>query len=245
VSANFVSGSSQYLTQASALVTTNGPFTVGFWVKINTLPGSDQEMCSISATSAQRTWEMYVKSTGAVGAGYYNGTAFGYVDTSGNAITAGVWCYYIFRSISTTNRRISVWRPGSIVAAQDTASFSAGALDRISLAMLQYNSGAPTAFCTCQLAEFFYADADVYPGGAAMDASLLSRIAFNGPLSVPHIVPMIVDYHPLRHPDIEADCYQRGGARAWTTGGAPTARDHPPLHGDYVRPRQVKRLLAV
>jgi hypothetical protein len=247
MSAQFLAGSSRYLTQGDARLTTAGPFTVGMWMYVDALPGADQDFCTISATSAQRTWEMTITSAGQLWTGYYDGTARGYNGLASNSIIAGTWTYFMMRRIANANKRTCSLRAGAINHAQETANFAAGALDRITLAALQYNSAGATAFYTGRIAEFFYADADVLPGGAVMDENLLRQIAYLGPFSVPHIVPMIVEYHAMRGPSwqMAGDDYQRGAAREWIPTNGPTFSHHPPISSEYIRPGQTRQLLTV
>jgi hypothetical protein len=248
MSAQFLAASSHYITQGTdALLTTAGPFTIGLWLHCDNLPGAEVNFMSIGATSAQRVWDITITTAGAIWTGYFNGSANGYQGTTNGTVAAGVWSYFLMRRISNSSKRTVALRGGNINHTSETSNFAAGALDRITLAALMYNSAAATNFFTGRIAEFFYANADIQPGGGVMDESLLRQIAYNGPFSVPHIVPLIAEYHSLRGPTWQqaGEDYQRGASRSWVPVNGVTWSHHPPLSSEYVRPGQTRRLLTV
>lgn len=248
MSARFLAASSQHLLQTGSVIGTNTPFTIGCWVWFNGLPSSGNTwgFASVGAAAASRGWDFYVGSSGQIGSGYWNGAGNGYFEVTGGA-TNNVWTYVLFRSISTTNRRISCLRPGAATNGQNTGSFSTAALDCLSIGAIYYNSTIEVPM-TGSVAEYFYANADIQPGGAQMDTALLQQLAHRGPFSVPSIVPMIVDYQSLRKGMKgrgPGDGYQAGAYRQWAEVNGPTIGGDPPLASDYVRPNQTLHPLLV
>lgn len=248
MSARFVTASTQYLRQTSAVIGTNTPWTVGLWAWVPALPGAGVAYVpfSLGANAAVRVWETYIGNTGQVGLGYWDGAQNGYTEIAGG-FAAGVWAYIVVRSISTTNRRWCVMLPGAVNHAQNTDSFSTGALDQISIGATVFNGGVESPM-TGAVAEFFYANADIQPGGAQLDDAMLKQLAHRGPFSMSHVVPYIVEYQSLRKGMKgrgPGDGYQAGAYRQWAEVAAPTIGDSPPLASDYVRPNQTLQPLLV
>lgn len=219
-------GTSQYLQIAAPAVTTL-PFTIGFWLYV----GSEdyKNLWSMGAASADPAWEIWHDPWNNLRLDYWSGSA-----NQGEVLaTIGYneWMYVVGRFISPTNRRLSVLRAnGNINHSNSTGSVSPTTLARMTLGAY-WSNGSASGFFTGRMAEFWFADADVQPDGAQLDNSMLHQLARRGPLSMPHLQPVLVEYLPLWNgrPD---PLYQRGGARAWG-GVMPALAPHPPIYADY------------
>lgn len=234
------------LVQASPLVLTL-PFTLGFWVyPMGTgIPWSMGGAASdigyrIENSVSSTYWSMK----------YYNGTGnVGQAEIVASGI-ANAWQHLIVRYISNTNRRMSLVTRATVAHANNTDSITPAALAMMTLGAAK--SSAEYAYYTGAVGEFFFADADIMPGGGVMSDSLHRQIAYCGPFSVDHVASKIVEYRSGRtglgsRDDSIGEIYQRSPSRPWVPANAPKLWEHPPLDPGYVRPdfRQQQQLVLV
>jgi hypothetical protein len=237
---SIVGGSFHVLNQATVVASVlTVPFTVGFWVYPTV--GSSVAWSAGGATDIGWRLENYNTGTG-WSMYYYNAGQSGQAQTAtGGALNA--WQYIVMRFIGTTNRRLSVWTPGQAPThVQGTGSVTPGTLTMHTIGAAK--SGASEyGYYSGWFAEYFAATGDIQANNAQLDDQVLRRMAMEGPLSVPHIVPRVVEYRPLMCGVYDRDVLRRGSN--WTATNGPTSSAHPPLYGTYVRPNQSIRQLYV
>lgn len=238
----------QYIEQVGALDTVR-PFTIGAWYRCRTT--STASIFGLTETVGNTGFNVYCTSTGVSTAiSWWTGTA---TSGTGSAVsTRNEWNYVCARFVATANKWISNITPDAIYHTQQTSSRTPGALNT-----LRFGGSIATVAGTISgfdgdLAEVFFADADIQPGGLQLHDNILLQLAFNGPWSLPHLARNIVEYRSLRHgagtnaDDVPGDDYQRRGLRTWTEVNGPImAGEGPPISANYVRPNQVPRLLMV
>jgi hypothetical protein len=232
----FVLASNQKVTQTPPLLTTQYPFTVGAWFQVATVATAC--VWALTATGAVNHFSIYGNLGTQLVWEYWNGSSA--VGTFNVSIAQSEWIYFVGRSISATNRRLTVLRQsGAISHNQNTTSVTISTPGRMCLGMA--SSSADNDPLEGRIAEFFFADADVQADGGQLDNAMVHQLAFRGPWSVPHLVPNIVEYRSLRRgldskSEYPGDDWQRGGPRPWVATNGPTVVQHPNLYPDYARP---------
>lgn len=164
---------------------------------------------------------------------------------------ANAWYYILARSVAANNNRLSVLCPdGSIVHAADTTSSAPGNVDSWSIGT--YEPGAPggeTGFAwDGNIAELFVATCDIQPDGGQTLEWLLRKLAYEGPFSLPHIVPSITEYRSFRNGVFglgRGDNYGAKNAALTASTEWPRPASHPPLSPNYARPSDGRLLLTI
>lgn len=247
MSAQFLRASSQRLVNsAPRLVSTGYPLSVGFWFNMLSVSATFNILFSYADTGADNhslRIQIDASEILAINAVAGGTSANGTIAT---AIVAGAWNYVVGRFITATNRRISCLRTSGITHGQNTTSRAPTSLDTIALGISQ--DLTPDSPCDALIAEFWYADRDIQPGGGVLDNAMVKQLAFGGPLSVPIVANNIVEYLPLRDSlqgnqgDYAAPRFRRGN---WTNTNGVILRQHPPLPTDYRHIRPWRRLAIV
>lgn len=225
MSAKFASASSQYLQQPAPFTTTP-PFTVCFWLSLQTV--SNTVPWSMGDSGSSAAWEVWTEGGNVVHMDYWNGS-FEEGDIS-VGIAQNEWVFVIARWIATNNRRLTAVRSnGNINHGNSTTSVTPTSLERMALGATW--GATAGAYLDGLLAEFYFFAGDIQADGGLLDNAMARQLAYRGPWSVPHIAPLIVDYLPLWNgrPD---PLYQRGTPRPWG-GTMPLVGPHAPIYGNY------------
>lgn len=235
------------LTQALILPTpaiTALPFSVGLWVQYINVNGT---VWCLTDGAGSGGWETSISSSTLVRMGYWTGSN---APTTSNATVAlGEWFYVVGRFITNSNRRLAVLRSSTWAVEHSNATVGqAATLSRMALGIFSASSDSKPA--NAQAGEFWICDGDMGPDPTLpLDDDLVRKLAFDGPFSVPHVAPMVVDYLSLRSGSEAVfqpgEIYQRGTPRPWTVVNAPDTSEPPPVSGAFVRPGQSRLLLPV
>lgn len=247
MAALFTAASTQALTNAAPAVV-DYPITVGFWFLPPANPASNATLWSLSDTATTSNYfKIYVNSSGNFNLSASTTASGALITTTSVAMTQDRWTYVMGRFISSTNRRIQTLLPtGQIDAAQGTGSRVLAGMDTMTVGAMTHTS--TIEHCSGSIGEFWYANADVQPDGAAIQDSLMWQLAYGGPFSVPHIADKIVEYRSfLESPTVNklGLVYSIGALPTWiNTNGAGIAA-HPPLPYWYVKPGQNLKPLVI
>lgn len=245
MAANFVAASSQRIRNTTVLVTAM-PFTVGVWASSTVTNGfAVWSLSDTGTTNNSFTMGSTIGTTWTLNA-LAGGTA---ATASGPSVVVNRWAFILCRCISAINRRIAVLSHLGITHGQSTPSRVPSGIDTLSIGSTETSS--PSVFFPGSAAEFWYTATDIQPDGTQLQDSLLRRLAYGGPFSVPHIAKDIIEYRSLRvHPDSRGDrigevYFGRFGYQTWDNTNGVTIGPHPPLPYSYVKPQQNTRLLTV
>lgn len=241
MSAQTVPGGGGSISRASAL--TAFPYTMAIWCRFDNLPGATNTSGIIYNMAANVSFY--------VGAAFQDdGTILLDATAGGTATTGtlvlGTWNYIVLRGISATNRRLDVlYADGTSEHIQGTSS-STGTMGSLIVGP-SANNEAPEVE-SARYAEFWYTNTDIQSGGAALNASTLHQLAFQGPFSVPHIGASVQEYFSLQSDfhgsNTNTEYYSSVGPKVWTVSVLSPA-EHPPLPYNYVKPGQRKTTLMV
>lgn len=243
----FVAASLTRLINASPPVTAV-PFTVGCWVKLNSLPAAAAFAWGLANTTAPPS----VFNIGMTPTQWSFGCSNGGVNAniSIGTPTTGAWYFLLSRCITSTNRRADVLNPaGDIVSGVDTTNLTpAVSVENIGdRALHAIEVGFPL---DGHIAEWFKMNADIQADGLATQAALVRQIAYSGIFSVPHAIKNLIEYRSLRtigsDQDNASDVYYTGpiGGSKWTnTNVVKQGIDLPFMTSSYIRPGQRKVLL--
>lgn len=234
MAALFVSASTQSIAQPASAITLTLPFTVGMWVNPAT-SGTGRGHWSYGAANG---WQLSMTSANAWAIDVVNGGT----TTSGTtgATTVGLWTYIVGRFISINSRRLSIYQAnGATSSAVETTSINPGLVSPVH-SIGTGLGGTNGAAANGSVAEFFLANVDIQPDGAALLTQTIINLALNGPFSIPSIAQNIMDYRSLRNsmssnqdglPDY---FYSPLGFQTWNaSASAPVVTAHPPLSADY------------
>lgn len=236
-----VSGS-QGLIQPAPLVTAP-PFTVGMWVMYRNVNGAAFSMCDPAANTG---WEVCISSSTLVRLGWFDAGAVAANGTANATIALTEWFFVVARFIANNNRRLSVMRSSTFAVEHDFSTVNLSvAATRMSLGC--FSAAADAKFSNSAIGEFWITDADIGDPATPLADDLVRQLALYGPFSVPHVAPTVVDHLALRSDALmqPGEVYHRGSSRPWTILNAPVTCEHPPIHGHYQRPGQVRRLMVV
>lgn len=245
----FTAASSTGLFNAAPVLPAGGvPLTMAAWFNAS----STGHVIGLYDTAVTNTWLacIFTTATSLTASSNTVGTA---VSAAGGSIPlANQWTFVLARFISSTNRWNNWLQDrGGFGQAQNVTSNTPTSLDTFAIGHAKVST--PTAFIGGIVAEAWYADSDI-PGAdpaAALDPSLLRKIAFEGPFSYPPLAEKIVEWRGLRKTltaDAEGDydTYSRIGPATWQASATrPIITNHPPLSPYYVHPGQVQSLLMV
>jgi len=247
MSASFSSASSQGLVLSSAPIS-GFPISVAMWI-YPTTTGSEKHYWrygnSASATagvdlgqSSGNKWQM---------AGD-DGSTFDRAEVG--TVTANQWAFVVGRFLAANERYMSVLEyngPVSAVSSTVNKTFSGNWMS-----VGRRNGTAAASFWDGSIAEFWYTNVDIQPGGGALQESVLRQLAFGGPFSLPHIAKDIVEYHSFRRglssdEDVVGEVYfGAAGRQAWVDStNAGTLGPHPPLPYWYRSPADRETALIV
>lgn len=223
--------STQYL-RAPALVTTF-PFTFGCWVKMLSVSAVTNIIFSICDESTDNRIRVHIDASEDFGVFSFDGTTSSTATNTAGSITANQWSYVIFRAISSTNLRLSSWRGTNTAVAHGQATTNVTPTN-LDVVMIGANivSTAVQQPADIEIAEAWYTNTDIQPGGAALSNALFLQLAYGGPLSVPHVKDGLVEYLPFdksilgNQGDYFAPKYRRNN---WTAVNAPVLGPHPPV----------------
>lgn len=239
-----VAASTQFLGKTAPF--TAAPWSAGMWILPRNTTAQETLCINSSANTASYLVEGIKDTTW-----HFNCAEGSASDVTAGTVTAGAWHYVLWRGISATNRRISVLNAnGSVSHAQNTTSLVPLNIDRMRIGeWAGSGTGAPLDGV---MAEFWYATADIYPGGAAITDEELRRLAYRGPFSLPgNVVQYLREYLSLRTLPSRgpgSDWYIGAQQRMdlWTPNGSPVnGGPHPPLPSDYIRPGQTETIRVI
>lgn len=247
MSAFFVSGSSQRLTNTAPPIT-GYPFTVGFYAEPTT-----NAVGTLFCLTDTGTTNNYLMIRQSATSNFAIVARAGGTETAatGAAVVLGQKFYVVGRFISATNRRLDILRTtqGIETHNQSTTSRAPTGLDEMNLGALN-TSGGLTEFYDGHIGEFWFTNTDIQPDGAALTSPTLWQLAYGGPFSIPHVAQSIVEYRSLRKfPNVDGDeigewMSERFGRQTWANNGGVTISRHDPLPYWYERPGQRRRLLV-
>lgn len=238
--------------KSAALTTQALPWTVGFWYYPVTI-AIDDCMYAMTATASDIVWEIIHNSAtaGDLTWDYWNGTGTAGPMTITGAFTAGAWHYIIARNIAAANRRMSLLKPsGQVAHANVTVSVTPGTLVKHTIGY--YETNAAGQWIDGRIAEWFFAAADIQPGGAQLADETVRTLAYNGPWAIPTLAPFIHEYRSFKVPSLaneplDDNVFQlRNQSGAWVYNGTPSIAQHPPLLEPYdrVTPVGVRSILV-
>lgn len=238
--------SSSYIENAASVIT-GYPFTMACAV-INT-GGVGTGMCMSIGSNTTRNAASIGNISGNWALNADNGTAF--QTTVSTVQNPGPpWVFILGRFISATNRWLTVVSAGESTTsgmfdnAQGTTNVTLSGFTRIRIGARADNTSQPWAG---SIAEAWYTNADIQADGAATEQELAFRLAYQGPTSVPHIMPMLVEWKRLRRSNGDSskivydDQYWNAGLAAstsppvWTPSGTVTLTHHPKQSDQYRR----------
>jgi hypothetical protein len=241
MSLSFVTANNSYLRVNSP--NTAAPITFGFW--FNILDTNVENMAWFGDSGGTATFGIYKDGTNfhlyAGGAG--SNVAYGDASVLG-------WHFLIQRVMSTTNYRAAILNPlGAIAHAAGTGNAT---FDFTTLT-LGNNSSSPTSGLTGNIAELFYTDTDIQPDGLQLDETLLRRLAYRGPFSVPSLKKDIIEYRSFFSRTVNDKAgdvyYGKYGKQTWANTNGVTIGPHPPWampwNRRYIRPKQNDRAVSL
>ena len=226
-----------------------GPVTVASWIFTPFVVAGG----SLGGTALNNVTNGNIYSSwGPGGTAYsYGGSSDGvnFFNSSGSVFTRNIafWEFYLMRvTADGTAAWLSIMNTTNQVSHTNIAA-PGGSFDITTPDLLKQigttMSETSLGFAPFYVAEFWWAQMDVQPGGGQLDDALFRQLAFKGPFSVPHLAPYISEYHSFRQrgtPDQDT----RGGNN-YIRVGLPLKVDvqpsigfspHPPLAPNYRRP---------
>lgn len=223
--------STQYL-RAPTLITTF-PFTFGCWVKMLSVSAVTNIIVSICDESTDNRIRVHINNAEDFGVFSFDGTTSSTATNTAGAITVNAWNYVIFRAIAANNLRLASWRgPNNVIQhTQATTSVTPTNLD-VMVIGANIVSTAVQQPADMEIAEFWYTDTDIQPGGLQLQNPLFHQLAYGGPFSVPNVAAGLVEYRSFRSDILgtESDeVYCRTSARVWTQANNPSLGEQPPL----------------
>ena len=113
-----------------------------------------------------------------------------------------------------------------------------------------FEFSTPNTFMNGRIAEFWYADADIYPDGAVnLPDAYIRQLAFGGPFSIPSVAKSVVEYRSFRAHTLTGEgqdvYFGPTGVKSWADVNGASVGAHPPLPYWYQKPGQRKRQLIV
>lgn len=236
----FASASTQYL-QNSAPPAFAYPFTVAMW----TLPGGLLANRTFWVWSDNTTTNNYfeIGTTGA-GATLFNAQAGASLATTNTTGSTGQAIYIIARVISATEKRLAsmLSSTGVIGQANTATNVTPTGLNTMALGARIDSGGASRAW-DGRISEFWWTSNDVGLGGGNLDASLIRRLAREGPFSVPHVADNLVEYRSFRNSlqapggDSRETYFGEFGSQVWSSVNGPTLQSGAvALSSLYARP---------
>lgn len=249
----FTAASAQYLVNAAPAVI-DYPFTVGMWVKLTAVGASDRTLFALSDTGTTNNYllvRMLATEVLSI-VGRAGGTEN--VSSTAIALTAGRWVCVVARFISSTNRRMDIFwgNQGSasyITHNQSTTARAPTGMDTMTLGSLS-TSGGVTEPWDGSIGEYWLANVDVQPDGAALSNPTMLNLALGGPFSIPQIAGNIVEYRSLRADPVNGearDLYIGAGKpmQNWANTNGVTIGPHVPLPYWNINPEQTKTMLPI
>lgn len=247
---NFEAASSQYLVNGttSGLPTTGYPFAVGMWAKLTAADVVTRTLWGLSDTGSasnylivRMTTTELIGCTAAAGGAESN-------NVLATACPAGGWVFIVARFISSTSRWISGLFPNGVVNhTQGVTARAPTGLDTITIGATNTSSGISSPW-DGGMAEYWLSKADVQADGAQLQESLLRRLAYGGPFSVPHIAKDIIEYRSFRvNPSgdgVGEVFHGLAGRQTWSNVNGVTTGPHPPLPYWYRKPDDSTRMLV-
>jgi hypothetical protein len=236
-----LNGTSQYLINSAPPALTY-PYTLGVWVKTNSIAAGTANVAILATTSSSTNLSLY--RSAAQWTMYANGpiVAIG-------AATVGLWTFLLVRYQSATNAR---------AAMLDATGFSAHVSTTTAVSMTPTNwslgakfDTAASGFFDGQIAEFWITNTDVQPDGAQTSDALLRQLAYNGPFSVPHVASALIEYRSLKsvlssdRDKLDEVYWGTKGRQTWVNTGGAILGAHPPLAPGYLGPPQVPATLIL
>lgn len=232
-----------YLANTAARVNASiFPFTCGAWVSSTSLAddsyffsvvaSASSDANRISFGSAGNQWNINMDG-GGVGEDFTN---------SAGSFVVNTWYYVVGRYSSATNRRMIALHPNG--AAQEVVQTAS---------RTPVNCNSVYTHCTPafgfthgwpgHIAELWWANVDIQPDGASLNTAMLRQLAYEGPFSVPHVAPNIVEYSSFRENRILRDYATYAGR--WAHAGTVQIAPHPPLLARYRYPDDAQSLAVI
>jgi hypothetical protein len=233
----FTSASSQYMVNSAPPITT---LPVRFWGWAYTTTVGAGNASIFTFNSATANFSLYRKVT-------QYGT-FGGAEAVGGTVVVGQWFFWVFRLISATSRRVTILSTAGDITEITTTTNTSITAANWTLGVTNIGS-VGTDFWDGGMAEFGAANIDIVPGGGVMDNTLLTQLAFQGPLTIPHIAAALDLYVPfISQTRIGIETPSEGywgdrGRSTWTAPNGLQLGPHPPIYGNFPR-RQYGRQIV-
>lgn len=163
------------------------PFAVGFWARIDN-PPQFGDMWSLTNNGSD-----YFDVFHTDGDINFDCSAGGTSDAPGVSFGGATgWHYILLRAIATNNRRMAVLRPdGTIGHMQSTTNLNPTGIVRAQIGSWINGSGSNFEGA---ISHYWWSIADVVADGGQMPDWLMYRLAQYGPLSIPSLIPNLVEY---------------------------------------------------
>lgn len=215
----------------SAIITA-APLTIGFWYYPRNA-GLNGGGITLNDPTNFSGMGFFIYQNG----GTYSFQAGSTDVANAGAITANKWTYILARANGVANRWMSVLdASGSVASGQNTVSVTPTGIAWTTINAYADNS-IVTNYGDGIFAEFFIANADVQGDGAQTKEALIRKLAYEGPWSIPHLAPNILEYHSFRRGyNYNKDDDDFGKSMIYYTNNGAVIGAHPPLAPGYRRP---------
>lgn len=252
MSAFFVGANTQYLVNSSpTLASTGYPFTVGMWYNLTAVGAVTRTLFAFSDTGTTNNYlRIIMNSSEAMQAGARAGSTESQ-STAIGAVVAGTWAFIVVRFLASNNRRIMVLdRAGLVSSTASVTSRAPTGLDTMTIGALS-TSGGITDPWDGAIAEYWLANADIYPDVIDLDQYFFRQLAYGGPFSIPLVAKNIVEWHSFRcGPDTTFDNLDETyfGTYAppnWVNTNAVSLGPHPPLPYWFQKPTDTSLMAMI
>lgn len=238
-------GASEQRVRNTSPVITGYPFTAGLWVNPDGVAALDS------------IFSLFTGDEGFLLLNDNGNLRFYTFDSGGNSLAqvgsffnVGEWAYVVMRAISSTNRWVSGISRGAPSHAQSTVARAPGTATVMTFG--SWEATAPSSYFDGRFDGAFYTNTDIQPDGAELSNSLLRQLAYQGPLSVPHIAASIRnkgEYRSFRSRITQIDHAEvMWGAHApplWTNVNGVTIGPENPHSAAWVQPHDDDGLIPV
>lgn len=232
MSANFSSGVDLLTNDAAPVASGGYPLMVGAWVRALTI-GTARRFWSLNNPADAVNYFLLGMASGSSVWNLTAGDSTTSTTVGSTTVVVGRWYFLLGRFLAANQRALdTIDALGNVVANQSTVARTPVGLSRMALGCRSGSTNS--AFYDGLVAELWYGTVPaILSANAALDPSLLRKLAYGGPFSVPSIGASVIEYRSLRkHPTLggRRDVVTRGIANpTWINSGGVTVGVHPPL----------------